>query len=194
MTAPTKLNFKLYQGSTFAEVIRWESATKVYKPITGAAKAAPLVLTAVAHGLPTGWRFLVSGVSGMKELNTDSYLVATTTTVDTVTVNAVNASGYTAYTSGGILEYNQPVDLQGMTARMQIREKLTSTTVLETLTTENSGIVLDNTAKTITLKIPAETSAAYTFPSAVYSLEILAGGTVTQLAYGSITLVKEITR
>ena len=29
MTSPVKLNFKVYQGSTFKEVLRWESSTKV---------------------------------------------------------------------------------------------------------------------------------------------------------------------
>jgi hypothetical protein len=42
MTAPTKANLKIYQGSTFREVFRWESYTKVYVPITGISKTAPV--------------------------------------------------------------------------------------------------------------------------------------------------------
>ena len=38
MAAPIKLNFKVYQGSTFSETLRWESATRVYVPITNISK------------------------------------------------------------------------------------------------------------------------------------------------------------
>lgn len=195
MTAPTKLNFKLYQGSTFEEVIRWESASKIYKPITGITQAAPCVVTCVAHGMPLGWRFKITNVGGMKDLNSSTdYYTTSATTTDSLTLDGVNAVGFAAYTSGGIIEYNQPVDMAGMTARMQIREKLTSDTTLDTLTTENGKLAIDNTKKTISIILDATTTAAYTFTSAVYSLEIVAGSQVAQLAYGSITLVKEITR
>ena len=60
MTAPVKTNFKIYQGSTFTEVLRWESYTKVYKTITNITKTAPVVITAIGHGMPVGWRAKVS--------------------------------------------------------------------------------------------------------------------------------------
>lgn len=194
---PVKLNLKVYQGSTFTEVLRWESGNKVYKTISAITKAAPVVITAPAHGLPTGWRARVTNVVGMKELNcaTDVYYVVTGTTVDTVTINAVNAVGYAEYVSGGILEYNEPVNLAGYTARMQIRGKLTDTTVIKELTTANSGIVIDNTLKTITVKIPASETTALDFSTAVYSLELVSsGGEVFQMLTGNLTLVKEVTR
>ena len=43
MATPTKVNFKIYQGGTFNEVLRWESATKGYAPITNIINAAPKV-------------------------------------------------------------------------------------------------------------------------------------------------------
>lgn len=193
---PAKLNFKIYQGSTFSETLRWETATKVYKPITGILKAAPVVVTAIAHGVPVGWRVKFTNIAGMTELNnTDTYHVVTDTTTDTLTINSVNAVGFKDYTSGGIVEYNQPVDLTGYTARMQIREKLDSTSILYELTTALGNIVLDNSAKSITLTIPASATAGFTFTSGVYSLELVAsGGQVTQLVAGAVTLVKEVTR
>lgn len=192
--APTKVNLKIYQGSTFTEVFRYESATKVYVPISAVFKGAPMMVTATAHGMVAGWRCKLSNVGGMTEANNLDYIVATSVTANDLTFNAINSAGFKDYTSGGILEYNAPVDLTGMTARMQIREKLTSATTLDELTTENGRIVLSNTTKTITVQIPAATTTNYTFKSGVYSLELISGATVIPFIYGNITLDKEITR
>lgn len=195
MASPIKLNFKLYQGSTFRETLRWESSEKVYAPITMITKTAPIVVTAVAHGLPVGWRTKIVGALGMKEANTSDPIITSAVTTDTVTFNQINALNYTAYTGGGVLEYNKPVNLAGFTARMQIRSKLEDTVVIKELTTQNGGIIIDNTTKTIQLYMTATDTAALTFSTGVYSLELVSGsGEVTQLITGTITLVKEVTR
>lgn len=194
MTSPVKLNLKIYQGSTFRQVLRWESSTKVYVPITNISKSAPVVITAANHAAPLGWRVKVVGAGGMKEINALDYQTVTDKTTDTVTLNQINSLGFTAYTSGGVLEYNQPVSLAGYTARMQIRAKVDSDAVIHTLTTENGGIVLDNTAKTITIVMQDEVTQTFTFKSAVYDLELITGGEVTQLVTGGISLVREVTR
>ena len=194
MTSPVKLNLKIYQGSTFRQVLRWESSTKVYVPITNITKSAPVVITAANHAAPLGWRVKVVGAGGMKEINQLDYQNVTDKTTDTVTLNQINSLGFTAYTSGGVLEYNQPVSLSGYTARMQIRAKIDSDAVIHTLTTENGGIVLDNTAKTITIVMQDEVTQTFTFKSAVYDLELISGGEVTQLVTGGISLVREVTR
>jgi hypothetical protein len=94
-----------------------------------------------------------------------------------------------------VLEYNTPVDFTGYTARMQIREKVTSEVVLHELTTENGGIVFDNTTKTITLNIPADTTAQFKFTQAVYGLEFAYfNQQVIPFASGNISLYKEVTR
>lgn len=192
---PIKLNFKIYQGSTFKEVLRWETSTKAYKTITNITKAAPMVITAVGHSIPVGWRAKVTNVAGMKEVNSDeTYHTISEVTSDSVTINAVNSLGYTAYTSGGVLEYNVPRNLTGVTARMQIREKLTSDTVIDELTTENGGIIIDTALKTITVLVSATDTSLYTFASAVYSMELIDGTEVIPFIYGGITLDKEITR
>ena len=194
MTSPVKLNLKIYQGSTFRQVLRWESSTKVYVPITNISKSAPVVITAANHAAPLGWRVKVVGAGGMKEINALDYQTVTDKTTDTVTLNQINSLGFTTYTSGGVLEYNQPVSLSGYTARMQIRAKVDSDAVIHTLTTENGGIVLDNTAKTITIVMQDEVTQTFTFKSAVYDLELISGGEVTQLVTGGLTLVREVTR
>jgi len=189
------VGIKIYQGSTFKEVLRWESATKGYAPITGITKAAPVVITSVGHIIPVGWRVKVTNVLGMKEINSsDTYKYITGTTADTLTINDVNSLAYTDYTSGGVIEYNVPNNLFGVSARMQIREKLTSDTILEELTTENGKIVTDNVSKTITILLSDTITSAYTFSTAVYSMELIVSGEVVPFIYGDITLVKEITR
>jgi hypothetical protein len=195
MTSPVKVNFKIYQGSTFKEILRWESSTKVYKPITSISQNAPCQITAVGHGVPTGWRIKITNVKGMKEINSsDTYHTATADDVDTISINDLNTVDYSAYTSGGILEYNEPVDLSGVTARMQLREKIDSTDFIHELTTENGGITIDQGLKTITLNITATDTAAFTFTTAVYSLELVSGSEVTPFINGNISLVKEVTR
>jgi hypothetical protein len=197
MTTPAKISFKVYQGSTFSEVLRWESPTKVYKNISGITQAAPIVITtSSAHGVPPNWRIKVTNVLGMTDINsTDNYQIATDVTSTTISINTINSLGYKAYVSGGVVEYNQPVDLTGYTGRMQIRSDIDSATVIAELTSANGGVLIDNTLKTITLNIPASTTAQFTFTSAVYDLELVsAGNQVTQFCGGILTLYKEVTR
>jgi len=194
MAAPAKINFKLYQGSTFKQVLRWESSTKTYVPITNISKSAPIVITAPAHEVPLGWRARVTNAGGMKEVNTTDYYTVTDVTTDTVTFNQINSLGYTTYTTGGVLEYNTPVDLNMYSARMQLRARLDSEVVLHELTTENGGIIFDNTLKTITLYISAEDTALFNTLSSVYSLELVHDSIVYPFAVGNISLIKEVTR
>lgn len=190
-----KINFKIYQGSTFRETLRWETSTKVYKPISLITSAAPTVITAAGHGIPVGWRFKVTNVLGMADINTtEAVYTASSISTDNVTINALNSIAFKPYVSGGILEYNQPVDLAGLTARMQIRSKLEDSVVIHELTTENGGIIINNTLKTIELSIPASITSTFVFTNAVYSLEIINGIEISTFAGGSLSLVKEVTR
>lgn len=87
------------------------------------------------------------------------------------------------------------VNLTGCTARMQIREKITSDTALVSLTTENGGIVLGGTAGTIRRFMSAEDTAELDWKTGVYDLEIeFADGTVRRLLAGSVVVSPEVTR
>ena len=194
MVAPIKLNIKVYQGSTFSKVLRWESNTKAYVPISAISKTAPMIVTALNHGVPVGWRTKLTNIGGMKEVANLDYITNSATSPDALTFNSINSLNYTTYTSGGILEYNVPVDLTSLTARMQIREKITSPSVILDLTTENNLIQINNILKTITFTIPATTTQLFTFKQAVYSLEIVRGTTVVPFVNGTISLVPEVTR
>lgn len=197
MSAPIKLNFKIYQGSTFREMFRWESSTKVYVPITNISNTAPVVITTGFNNIPVGWRARVTGVAGMKEINCtdDQYYLVTDASSTTVTINDINATKFNTYTSGGTLEYNEPVDLNVYnSARMQIRPKIDSDIVLDTLTTENGKIIIDPEYSTISIEIPASITQNYNFTVGFYSLELVAGEEVVPFINGTVTLVKEVTR
>lgn len=194
MTNPVKLNFKVYQGGTFSQILRWESSEKSYAAIDSISKTAPMVINAANHGVPQGWRFTISSPNSMKEINSLENLVAFNTTTDTITVNSVNSTNFSSYTVGGVLEYNKPVDLTGFTARMQIRAKLDDTAIIKELTTENGGILINNTDKTIKIIISATDTSLFSFNTAVYSIELVNGSVVTPFSSGSLTLVKEVTR
>lgn len=87
------------------------------------------------------------------------------------------------------------VDLTGCTARLQVRQKIASPTVLLELTTENAGIQLGGTDGRITLSLSAAQTAAITWRTGVYDLEIVFGnGDVRRLLSGSAVVLPEITR
>jgi hypothetical protein len=194
---PAKVNYKIYQGSTFQQTYRWESQTKVYVPIQSIAKSAPCVITtSQLHQMPTNWRFKVVGAGGMKEINTsgDNYYIATETSGNSITINQVNSLLYTAYTGGGVIEYNQPVPLNNLSARMQLRESVDSNTILYEATSTGGQILVDNTNKTIIITILGDVTSTFDFVTAVYSLELYNGNNVIPFLVGNITLVPEVTR
>lgn len=194
---PMKLNLKVLQGSTYKHDLRWESNTKVYKSISSIQKSAPVEISTIeAHGAPEGWRVKITNAQGMREINNeDTYFVISNVLPGSFQINCINAVGYSMYTTGGVVEYNKPVDLTGSTARMQIRSTLASEEVILELTTENGGILIDATNKVISIYITAEQSKLFTFNNAVYGLEIISStGEVTSLVSGIITLTKEVTR
>jgi hypothetical protein len=76
------------------------------KTITGITQANPAVVTASSHGYSNGDEVLISGVSGMTEVNGKRFLVAdkTTNTFELQDKDGVdiNSTGFTAYSSGGV--------------------------------------------------------------------------------------------
>lgn len=75
------------------------------KTITGVTQADPGVITSNSHGFSNGDEIYIDSVAGMTELNGRNYRVANATT-DTFTLtnlfgDAIDTTGFTAYTSGG---------------------------------------------------------------------------------------------
>lgn len=197
-----KLDLSILQGKTFVLHARWGTIPLIYKSITAMQQTAPARVTASGHGIPDGWQVAVVGAKGMTELNAVNnplkdadFRVATVVDSNTVEFNNVSAAGFKAYVSGGYLAYYTPMSLASYTARMKIKDKVGGT-VLETLTTENGGITLNNTNKLITITISATATAAYAWKNAVYDLELASGDAtpvVTALLFGKVTVTKEVT-
>jgi hypothetical protein len=193
--AAKKLNLTVRQGETFLRVIRWETPPFIYKAITAITKAGPVVVTAVAHGLKSGWRAAVVSVVGMDEINADhspprdhNFHQVTVLSVDTVEINDINSADFDTYVSGGYLQFYTPVNMTGFTARMTIKDKIGGT-VLDTLVP-----TIDAVNNTITLTISAVDTALFTWKKGVYDLEMVsAGGVVTTIFAGSVTLTQEVT-
>jgi hypothetical protein len=256
-------DLEICKGKTFEQVFAWESDQVVYKPITGITKAAPPVITCVGHGLVLNWRGAIASVKTMTQINAlnsppkaKDYHVVTPIGADAFSI-PINALSFGTYGGSGTLIYNAPVDLDGFTARMSIKDKVTPSsgqtanlwtastviaegkyvviadgTILEAttggttdtteptaagtdgtvvwavaesfsgstellrLTTENDGIALDNTYKTITVTITAAATAALDFRKGVYDLEMVSGDAtpvVTALAAGKILVSEEVT-
>lgn len=191
-----KKSLKITRGSTLSETFRYESPHKIYKPITNISNAAPMVITSVGHGLPEKWRVKVTNVAGMVEINSvENYLEAAKLTADTMEINSVNAVGFKPYVSGGILEYNQPINLTGVSAMLQVRENIDSNEILLELSTDNNGIVIDPTNSTITISMSSAATSMIAWDKGVYSLELtFLDGTVITLLEGQVTVLKEVTR
>ena len=68
--------------------------------ITGATKANPGVITAVAHGYSNGDEVYITGVGGMTEINGRFFTVANVA-ANTFELSGENTTSYTTYTSGG---------------------------------------------------------------------------------------------
>lgn len=87
------------------------------------------------------------------------------------------------------------VNLTGYTARMQVRRTHKSTDVLLNFTTENGAITLGGAAGTIQIRGLATLTDDVPAKPCVYDLELVsAGGEVTRLLEGSVTVTPEVTR
>jgi hypothetical protein len=87
------------------------------------------------------------------------------------------------------------INLTGYTARMQIRERVESSTALVSLTS-SSGITLGGAAGTVVITITAtQTDALPNMKKGVYDLELVsAGGIVTRLLQGEVVVSPQVTR
>lgn len=192
--ADTK-DLAVQQGKTFTMVLRWEAEPTIYRTITAIQQTAPVRMTVDTTGLPDGWRCAVTNVKGMTEINAEAnnlkendYRSVTVVDATTLEINNVNAAGFKPYVSGGILQWNTPVDLTGYTARMDIKDKVGGV-VLHSLSP-----IIDVATHTITLTISATDTAAFDWAKGVYDLELVsASGVVTALLAGKVTVSKEVT-
>lgn len=193
------------KGKTFRRVLRPTAPPYIYKAITAIARSAPVQITAPTHGLVSGQYVAIVSAKGMTQINSaldakgnpkaSEYRKVTVVDTNIVTIDGLNAADFSAYTTGGYLQFFTPLDMAGCTARRSIKNKIGGTELLS-LTTENNGIVIDNVAHTITETISATDTAALTWKTGVSDLELVVtlSGHVTELDPPSaVTVVDEVT-
>lgn len=86
------------------------------------------------------------------------------------------------------------VDLTTYSARMQVREKHSSTSTIVSLTSDAGDITLGGTEGTILIEIDADTTAGFIAKDYVYDLELISSSTVTRLVEGKFIVTPEVTR
>ena len=195
-------DLEILKGKTFVQIVRWESLPLVYKAITAITKAGPAAITAASHGVPDGWPVAIVSAGGMRQINAKNWPLrgsdfhkTTYVNANSITLNDVNSTDYTTYTSGGYVVYYTPVSLAGYSARLQIRETAEATGTPLVSLVSPTDITLDDSSKIITTTIAATVTDDYTWYAGVYDLELeSSGGVVTQLLSGNITAVDEVTR
>jgi hypothetical protein len=189
-----QIDFCVKKGETFQKRFFWSDGTLVSKPITAISQAAPMVVTAVAHGMVNSWRAAIASARGMIQANIQDYppKAADWKRISVVNANQVqfeevNSADYDAYTSGGFLIYQNPVSLVGAVASLYVRDAPETGTIYETLTSSpSSGLIVDDTSKSITATLQ---TAALTWDIGYYDLEVtLSSGRIVQVAYGSISI------
>lgn len=202
---PGRVNLKIYQGSTFNQMFRWESKSITYATIQDINKSAPCVIRLNPGQMPPppSWRVRVTGANGMKDINLDTlpdaYYIVTNVywagSTWEVTIAEINSLNYGVYTGNGALSWYEPVPLAGYTATMQIRKSISDTAYEVELTSGNNEIILNDTDKYIEINIPKAITTGLTFNSGVYSLELTDGtGKTITFIQGNVTLIKEVTR
>lgn len=99
-----------------------------------------------------------------------------------------------------------PMDLTGYSARMQIRPTYASSTILESLTTENGEITIVpaegrlelelSASRTANIKVDLGSTSKPPKSVYVYDLELVesSSGIVTKLLYGDVIVLGEVTR
>lgn len=91
------------------------------------------------------------------------------------------------------LEDDVPKNLTNYTARMQVRQTVTSPTPILDISTDDD-ITLGGAAGTITIEVAATDTADIDPGLYVYDLELVSGSTVTRLVEGVFMVSAEVTR
>jgi hypothetical protein len=90
---------------------------------------------------------------------------------------------------------NVAINLQGCTAKMQVRESKSAATVLLELSTQNAGLVITAATGKIDIYISDENTATLPASGGVYDLEIYHGnGDTTRLCEGTLEFSDQVTR
>ena len=192
----------LRRGATFVLSVRWETEPWLYAAIASIALTAPVAITSAAHAIPDGWNVAVVDAKGLTQLNAKNnppkasdMRRATAVGPTQIEFNEISAAAFGKHQAGtGYLAWLTPHRLDGYTARLQIKGRVGGVVLLSLTSGAGGGITLDDNNKVIEISITAEQTEAVTWKSGVYDLELVsAGGVVTALMEGAVTVSEEVT-
>ena len=193
-----RFELDMEQGATFNYTFHWYAGGKFMAPIEDITVGYPTRIKVTAHGLPTisDTPVIISGVLGAEILNSHDLGIDEAIYIDADHFDMPQSTVADVWSCGtGEITYHKPSDINGFTARMQIREKWHSTNFIHELTTENGGILLTVEDASIEITITPVNTEAFTFNKAVYDIEMISpGGDITRIIEGTITLSKEVTK
>lgn len=116
-----------------------------------------------------------------------------------VAIATANATQFTVtnaatgiYISGGLA--TAPIDINGYTAKMQMRSGANDPTAVLTLTTENGGIVLTGPTGNIALHATAAQTGVVNEGPYDYDIEIYQASSVIRVVQGQIVVSAQVTR
>ena len=89
---------------------------------------------------------------------------------------------------------DNPINLTGYTAAMQLRQAYDSAVADLTLTTSNGGITITGATGTVTVNATATQTGALTPGFYVYDLELTSGTNISRLVQGQLTVAEQVTR
>jgi hypothetical protein len=197
-----KLKLFARLGASIDIPIRVETDALKFAPIINMAKTAPLRVTATAHGIPPGWRAAVIGAGGMTEMNIawdllrpSALLPVSVIDANTVDFDGVCATGFHAYTTGGVLAFYAPKDLSSYTgARMDIKRKVGGA-VAFSLNTTVGTLEIDVFNSAVWIHLGDSTLAGVSAREYVFDIELIRPGGVDALcsAESVIDISPEVT-
>ncbi len=184
----TTKTLNIVRGKTLSLVIRWEQATPIVsKAITAISFATGFPrLTVSSHGMPDGWRSAVVRVASPKEINATNDIPRTsdlreTTVIDANTIEynglvpVTDGRDWSAYTTGGFVQYHTPKDLTDYEIRVKVKDRVGGTVLLSTELGDAPlnliTAVADNATKSITIEILATDTEGITWNKGVWEVE-----------------------
>lgn len=173
------------QGATFSQQLIWTAGGAV----SASCVASTDTFTASGVQLTNGQAVFVRVDSGCENLATNTICYVRDASANSFKLALTSGGSAINITTNGRITLWRCVDLTGYTARMDI--KATGQTTVS-LTTENSRITLAADG-TITLSIPAATTATMGPGTYAHDLEIVNGSTVTRVIEGAATVTPNIT-
>ena len=193
---------RIEQGATLEFVLQYGRPELTYAAIQAITKSGPVVITAASHGVPDGWPVAIASALGMTQINAANsppkdkdFTAATVINANSLSLNSVNSSGYSTYTSGGYVVYRTPGDLAGCTARGQLRDKVGGSLLFADLTSDpGGGLALDEAASTVTVTVTDEQAAAISTKKVALSVELVKpdGSVVRLMQQKNIPVDREV--